>query len=255
MQHRYIFKVSYDGTAFNGSQIQVGVPTVQGALNEALSILLKQPIETFGASRTDEGVHAFSNMYHIDWEGELWKSFKYQLNALLPATMAIEGIYKAYQGDFNVRFDAISRSYEYQIYNQKNPFLLDRAYYFPFQIDKEVLHETAKILMEYEDFESFAKRKSQTYTHICKLYKSEWREENGLLIYHVTGSRFLRGMVRALVGTQLRIARGKGGIEDFRGIIEAKNCQLADFGVPGHGLYLKDIEFPADSFEEVIFDK
>lgn len=250
---RYFLEVSYQGGAFHGSQIQNDLPTVQGALNEALSILLKRPVETFGASRTDEGVHAYGNMYHIDMEEELWPNFQYQMNALLPAELALNAIYRAKNLEVNARFDALSRSYTYKIYKKKNPFLKEAAYYYPYELDFGILHDTAKVLMEYEDFESFAKRKSQTYTHICHLYQSEWKDNGDIITYHVTGSRFLRGMVRALVGTQLKIGRGKGDLASFRQIIEVKNCQLADFSVPGHGLYLGKISYPEGSLEPLYF--
>lgn len=252
---RYFLEVAYLGTAFHGSQIQNHLPTVQGALNHALSILFKKPIETFGASRTDEGVHAYCNMYHVDLDEQLWPSFQYQINAILPQTISLNKIYQAKDLTVNARFDAIERSYVYRIYQQKNPFLKDSAFYFPFQLDRNILQKTAKVIMEYSDFESFAKRNSQTSTHICRIYQSEWREEEGVLSYHVKGSRFLRGMVRALVGTQLRIGRGKGDVDSFREIIEAKNCQLADFSVPGYGLYLNGIQYPKGALKEVVFKK
>lgn len=253
--NRYFLEVAYWGTSFHGSQIQNELPTVQGALNKALSILFKRPIETFGASRTDEGVHAYGNMYHVDLEEELWPSFQYQMNAILPESMSLNKVYQAKDLMVNARFDALERSYEYRIYQEKNPFLKEAAFYFPFKLDKELLNQTAKIIKEYTDFESFSKKNSQTLTHNCHIYQSEWKEERGILSYHVTGSRFLRGMVRALVGTQLRIGRGKGGMEEFREIIESKNCQLADFSVPGHGLFLSKIVYPEGYLKEIFFKK
>jgi tRNA pseudouridine38-40 synthase len=232
----------YDGTAFNGSQIQGAQPTVQLSLNEALSTLLRKPIETFGASRTDEGVHALSNYYHFDAEG-LTAHDLYRLNAILPMAVSIRGLFLV-DDDFNARFAATSRRYRYRIYKKKNPFLLHRSLHFPYRIDRTVLDETAKALMEYSDFETFSKRGAQTKTYRCQIMQSYWEEVGEELHYVVEANRFLRGMVRGLVGTQLRAGRGKYDVAEFRRIIEAKDCTLADFTPKGWGLYLEEVVYP-----------
>ena len=140
---RYFLEVKYDGTAFHGSQLQGGLPTVQLAINNALSTISRSPIETFGASRTDEGVHALANYYHFDTELPLHPNLHYKLNAILPETLSITRMFQANDPEFNARFDAISRRYRYRIYNKKDPFLTRRALYYPFRIDKGVLNETA----------------------------------------------------------------------------------------------------------------
>jgi tRNA pseudouridine38-40 synthase len=246
---RYSIEVQYNGTAFYGSQIQGNLPTVQFEVNKALSTILGKPIESYGASRTDEGVHALCNFYHFDWGLPINTSkLQYSLNAILPPALSILRLQQLKNDDANVRFDAISRTYRYRIYFKKNPFLYERAYLFPYTMNMEALNETAKILMEYTDFESFAKKNTQNKTTICQLFQSKWEVYENEIHYLVTGNRFLRGMVRALVGTQLRVARGKLSVEGFRSIIESKNCQLADFSVPGHGLYLEKITYPDDYF-------
>lgn len=251
---RYVLELAYIGKGFKGSQIQGDLPTIQSALNKALSILFKKDIESFGASRTDEGVNAYGNIYHIDVEKELWPSFKYQMNALLPQAISLQKVYRAKDLKFNARFDAVRRSYIYRIYKRKNPFLFERAYFYPYTLDMELLKQSADILKEYTNFETFSKRNTQVYTYNCTLFSSEWHEKEDFIQYEVSANRFLRGMVRALVGTQLKVGRKKISLEEFRNAIESRNCQLADFSVPGYGLYLANIEYPSEVLEEISFD-
>jgi tRNA pseudouridine38-40 synthase len=247
---RYVLQVMYDGRGFNGSQVQGSQPTVQRSLNEALSTLLREPVETFGASRTDQGVHALSNYYHFDTDADLDAHTAYQLNAILPTTVAVRALFHA-AADFNVRFDAVSRRYRYRIYWCKNPFLFQRALHFPYRLDRSLLDATAAALKEYSDFESFSKRGTQTHSYRCSIIDSHWEGSGDELHYVVEANRFLRGMVRGLVGTQLRAARGKYGLEDFRRIIEAKDCSGADFSPKGWGLYLEEVRYEAGALVEV----
>ena len=248
---RYFLEVTYNGTAFHGSQVQGETPTVQLALNNALSTLLREPIETFGASRTDEGVHALCNYYHFDTDKELLQVFFYNLNSILPGTIAVNKMFLANDPELNSRFAALTRRYRYRIYAKKDPFILERAYHYPFKLDRSLLDETAKIITEYENFETFSKRNTQSFTFICKIHQSYWEQVGKELHYVVEANRFLRGMVRGLVGTQLQVARGRMSIEDFRKAIEAKDCTLADFSVPGHGLYLENIKYPEGVLTEL----
>jgi tRNA pseudouridine38-40 synthase len=239
---RYVLEVMYDGTQFHGSQVQGETPTVQRALNIALATLLRTPIQTFGASRTDEGVHALSNFYHFDLEEEFQFDLHYKLNAVLPGGVAVKQIYKA-GNEFNARFEAISRRYRYRVYHHKNPFLLNRALYHPLKLHRDILESLAPIIMEYGQFESFAKRHGQSKTHNCQIMQSHWEDHGAELHYVVEANRFLRGMVRGLVGTQLHIARAGGTRDDLRKIIELRNCTKAFFNVPGHGLYLEEVKY------------
>lgn len=241
---RYFIEVMYDGTAYHGSQIQGEQKTVQYDLNKALSTLLRREVDTLGASRTDEGVHALCNFYHFDGEEKLSGKTLYNLNAILPSSMAVKNIYTVSNPTANARFDATGRHYRYRIYSKKNPFLHNRALLYPYALDKSLLQQTAALLKKYKDFETFSKRNTQAKTFQCTLYKSEWQEVGDELHYVVWGNRFLRGMVRGLVGTQLRVARGKYSIEEFKTIIESKDCSRADFSVAGHGLYLEQITYP-----------
>lgn len=245
---RYVLEVTYDGTHFHGSQLQGDLPTVQLALNKALSTLLRAEVMTFGASRTDEGVHALCNCYHFDTDKELKPQFHYNLNSILPHALSVRNIHTATSETFNARFDAVSRTYRYKIYSKKDPFYHRRALYYPFKTDEEKLAQTAALLKEYTDFETFSKRNTQTHTFQCKIFESFWEHKDDQLHYVVKANRFLRGMVRGLVGTQLQVARGRHSVEDFKNIIEAKDCTRADFSVSGHGLYLVAIEYPQGSF-------
>lgn len=247
---RYCIEVMYDGTAFHGSQLQGDIPTVQLAINTALTTLLRTPTLSFGASRTDEGVHALCNCYHFDTEEPLNDRFLYKMNAVLPEAVAVKDIYMV-SNTFNARFDAISRRYRYRIYQHKNPFLLNKALFNPFTLNTGILNTTASIIKEYQDFESFSKRRAQTKTFICTISQSLWECKEGELHYIVEGNRFLRGMVRGLVATQLKAAKGKLTLEGFRAIIEAKDCTKAYFNVTGHGLYLEQITYPEGALQRI----
>lgn len=248
---RYLLEVKYDGTAFHGSQLQGGIPTVQLAINKSLSTLLRKEVISFGASRTDEGVHALCNCYHFDLEEPLHPAFQYKMNAILPPSLSVSRMFIANNDEFNARFDAISRRYRYRIYAKKDPFLFKRALYFPFRLDIEFLHETATILREYTNFETFSKRNTQTRTFNCTILQSRWEQNEDELHYVVEANRFLRGMVRGLVGTQLQVARGRITTGDFRKIIESGDCTKADFSVAGHGLYLEHISYPLGALTEI----
>lgn len=241
---RYLLEVSYDGTQFHGSQLQGDLPTVQLAVNQLLKTLFKLEIESYGASRTDEGVHARSNFFHFDVPNVVSFDFLYKANAILPSGVAVLSLQQVSE-TFNARFDATSRQYRYIIYSHKDPFLLNRGYFFPLKIDESTLHQTAAILKEYSNFESFSKRNTQSKTFLCSILDSRWERVGKELHYIVEANRFLRGMVRGLVATQLQVARGKYTIDGFRKIIEAQNCTKAFFDVPGHGLYLEKVNYPA----------
>lgn len=248
---RYFIDVRYDGLAFHGSQVQGEIPTVQLAINNALSTLLRSEVSTVGASRTDEGVHALCNIYQFDTEQELTNNFVYKLNAILPKSIAVNHLYKTLKADAHARFDATERQYRYKIYYNKDPFQFERALYHPYKLDTTLLHKTAEILATCTDFETFSKRNTQSYTFKCDLFVVKWEEYAGGLHFVVRGNRFLRGMVRGLVGTQLQVAKGKMNIVEFKAAIEAKDCTYADFSVAGHGLYLEEIKYPDGLLQEV----
>ncbi|MEO8584128.1 MAG: tRNA pseudouridine(38-40) synthase TruA, partial [Flavitalea sp.] len=208
---RYFLDVSYMGTGYAGFQIQQNAITIQSEVEQALRTYLKIDIVLTGSSRTDTGVHALQNFFHFDFEGEVLAGSVYNLNALLPGRIAVRGIYKMRDGS-HCRFDAVWRQYRYMVYRKKDPFITDRAYYFPYVVDIALMQEAAAVVLEYTDFRSFAKRNSQVKTFECRIMESGWEEKDGYFQYRVRANRFLRGMVRGLVGTMLQVGRAKIGL-------------------------------------------
>lgn len=245
---RYFLEVSYKGTYYSGFQSQKNANTIQSEVEKALQVLLKRKIELTGSSRTDAGVHALQNFFHFDTGSELSSKLIYNLNALLPPAISVKNLLKVHQ-DAHSRFDAISREYKYFIYKEKNPFINDTAYYFPYSLNLDSMHEAAELTKEYSDFTSFSKRNTQVKTFQCKIMESKWVFENECLVYNVMANRFLRGMVRALTATMLKLGRGKLDIAEFKNIIESKDCSLANFAVPGHGLFLIQVGYPENYFK------
>ncbi|MBL0882964.1 MAG: tRNA pseudouridine synthase A, partial [Chitinophagaceae bacterium] len=198
---RYFLELSYDGTHYSGFQVQDGQETIQSAVARALETLFRQPFSLTGSSRTDAGVHALQNFFHFDSSLELTPKHRYNLNAILPSDIGITAIYRV-ADDAHCRFDALQRSYKYLIYRQKNPFMVNRGWLFPYPVNQELLDRMALILMEYSDFTSFSKRNSQVKTYICDIRSSYWEQgSNGALTYRIRSNRFLRGMIRGIVGT------------------------------------------------------
>ncbi|HEX7845985.1 MAG TPA: tRNA pseudouridine(38-40) synthase TruA [Chitinophagaceae bacterium] len=239
---RYFLEVSYKGTQYSGFQSQENANTVQAEVEKAFKILQREPVVLTGSSRTDAGVHALQNFFHFDHEPLIHPQFVYKMNAILPDDIVIGGI-REVGAEAHCRFDAISREYRYYIYRRKDPFLKDRAFYFPYKLDLEKMQQAAAVLKEYTDFTSFSKRNTQVKTFECSLLTSEWRTEDDCLVYNVIANRFLRGMVRALTATMLQVGRNKLSLPEFRNIIEIKDCTKASFAVPGHGLFLIAVNY------------
>lgn len=239
---RYFLELSYKGNLYSGFQIQENANSIQQEVEKALEVFFRQRFMLTGSSRTDGGVHALQNFFHFDYEGVIEKRVLYNINALLPPDISIKGVYPV-APDAHCRFDALSREYRYYIYRKKNPFLTDRAYFFPYTLDREKLNAAASLVPQFREFVSFAKRNSQAKTFDCTIMQSGWQEENECLVYQVAANRFLRGMVRGLVGTMLQVGRGKISVEEFAAILRNKDNQQADFSVPGHGLFLIRVAF------------
>lgn len=239
---RYFLELAYKGTHYSGFQSQKNANSIQAEVEKAFKILQKEPVTLTGSSRTDAGVHALQNFFHFDFEGELNPQLPYKINAILPDDIVIKRVIPV-SDDAHCRFDAISREYKYFIYRQKDPFLQDRAFYYPYKLDIDILQQAAEIVKEYKDFTSFSKRNTQVKTFICQVQQSGWAWENNCLVYTVKADRFLRGMVRALTATMLKVSRGKLTLQQFRKVIEAKDCTQASFAVPGHGLLLIKVAY------------
>lgn len=240
---RYFIEFSYNGKNYFGYQIQPKDISVQEELEKALSTILREPIKTTGAGRTDTGVHAKKIFAHFDTTQDLSQQLVHQLNSFLPNDIAVYKIFRV-NDDFHARFDATFRTYEYYISLEKNPFTQDSAWQHwrrPLDINK--MNEACRILFDYEDFTSFAKLHTDNKTNLCSIYKAEWVQNGSELKFTVSANRFLRNMVRAIVGTMVDIGAGKIQPEDLRNIIENKNRNSAGTSAPAHGLFLVDVGY------------
>ena len=239
---RYFIYLSYNGKNYCGWQVQPNGITVQQRLEESLSILLQGKIEVVGAGRTDSGVHAACMVAHFDSTKDIHDSVLCKkLNSILPSDIAVRKIVEVLP-DAHARFDAVSRTYKYYVTTEKNPFRYDFAYRVPYNLDFELMNEAAKVLFDYEDFTSFSKLHTDVKTNNCKIMYAQWVQESDTCwVFTIRANRFLRNMVRAIVGTLLEVGRGKITIDDFRKIIESKNRNFAGISVPAHALFLVDV--------------
>ena len=253
---RYFIEVCYDGAGFGGFQIQQNQQTIQGALEEAMTILFRQSIPLTGASRTDAGVHALQNFFHFDTELAVTGKHIYSMNAILPPTVVVHHIYLV-APEAHARFDALSRTYTYTVTTKKDPFLIDKAWHFPFPVSLETLQAMALELPNYQDFEAFSKKNAGNKTNICAIEISNWQTVSPTVFtYTVRSNRFLRGMVRGLVGTMLKIARQSATKEEavatFKTVILFKDPSLCDFSTPAKGLVLEIVAYPQATLAQPI---
>ncbi len=244
---RYFLEVAYNGQNHSGFQIQKNATSIQGEINHSLEVILKKPIVTYGSSRTDAGVHAHQNFLHVDLDQPIPLERKYNINAILPSTIALNNIFLV-SSESHARFDAIARSYKYVIYKKKNPFLKDFGYFFPFPVSIDEMQTIANSLLGKHDFSSFSKRNTQVNNFFCDIKKIQWVEEEDRLLFYVSANRFLRGMVRGLVATMLKVGRGKINRLDFETLFECKKCGIADFSAPAQGLFLERVHYPPNFF-------
>ena len=245
---RYFLEVAYKGEAYSGFQTQKNANSVQQEIEKAFRILQRESVSMTGSSRTDAGVHALQNFFHFDFEGAVHPQFLYKINAILPQDIVIHSIREVGE-EAHCRFDATGREYRYYIYQKKDPFQRDRAFYFPYRLNLDIMQQAAERVKSYQDFTSFSKRNTQVKSFICQITQSEWYREGDCLVYRVEANRFLRGMVRALTATMLKLGRHKISMEDFSAIIEAKDCREASFAVPPHGLFLVRVNYPPGVLE------
>lgn len=240
---RYFIEFSYNGASFFGYQIQPNQITVQEVLEKALSTILREEIKTTGAGRTDTGVHAKKMFAHFDTEQILDENLPQKLNSFLPPSITIQKIFSV-NDDLHARFSAKSRTYQYYISTNKDPFSEGSAWQLwrkPLDIDK--MNEACKILFEYEDFTSFSKLHTDVKTNNCKIYHAEWQQIDNQLIFTISANRFLRNMVRAIVGTLVEVGLGKIQPQDLHKIIQAQYRNSAGASAPAHGLFLVNVEY------------
>lgn len=240
---RYFIELSYNGKNYHGWQIQPDAISVQEKINNALSTVYQKDIQIVGAGRTDTGVHASQMFAHFDIDKLVDDNLEFKLNSILPNDIFIKAIFLV-DDEKHARFDALSRSYEYKIWLGRNPFLLD----FSWQIHSQkpnvtLMNEAAKLLLDHEDFESFSKVKTNVHTFNCNVTEAFWVQKDNQLTFHISANRFLRNMVRAIVGTLLDVGLDKISISDFKNIIESKNRSNAGLSVPAKGLFLTQIKY------------
>ena len=244
---RYFIELSYDGTPFVGWQRQPYGDSVQSCLENALSILFRKPLSIVGAGRTDAGVHARQLFAHVDIDQHIDQDLTFRLNKLLPKEIAVRNIFAVAQGA-HARFDDVSRRYCYHVTTQKNPFLQKRSYQFTKPLDVELMNQAAKILIDHEDFKCFSKSKTDVKTYICDIQHAHWHQDGSELVFSIQANRFLRNMVRAIVGTLIEVGLRKISNSDFEAILKSRDRNQAGYSVPGHGLYLEKVNYPKHIF-------
>ncbi|CAN5254711.1 tRNA pseudouridine(38-40) synthase TruA [soil metagenome] len=251
-KQRYFIELAYDGTNYHGWQIQQNAVSVQEVLNKALSTILREPIETTGCGRTDTGVHAKEFFAHFDAAGELMVDGSWfienkgnllrSVNSILPPDIAVKNIFPV-AAAAHARFDATLRSYAYHIHFNKDPFKIGYSWLLRDEPDVKLMNKAAEIIMEYTDFSCFSKSNTQVKTNICKITKARWVKTEGGIVFHISADRFLRNMVRAIVGTLLMVGCHEIEPDGVRAIIESKNRSKAGMSVPACGLYLTEIVY------------
>ncbi len=243
---RYFIEIKYDGSNYHGWQIQQNANSVQAEINKALSTLLQDEIATTGAGRTDTGVHAKQLFAHFDTNNSFdTETILFKLNNFLPDAISCSSL-TLVPDHAHARFGATARTYEYWITQKKNPFLTNKAYYFPYSLEVDLMNQAAQELLKYTNFSCFSKSNTDTHTNNCSISNAQWTSTDDKLIFTITADRFLRNMVRAIVGTLLEIGQQKISVEELDTIIASKNRSEAGSSVPAHGLYLTQINYPKE---------
>jgi tRNA pseudouridine38-40 synthase len=241
---RYFIKLAYNGTNYHGWQVQPNASSVQETLNKALSVILNEEINIMGAGRTDTGVHAKEMFAHFDSEENIDSTTLVpKLNSFLPKDIVIYAVF-AVHDEAHARFDAMERTYEYHIHTTKDAFIHQLSWHHHYPLSIEKMNEAASILKEYTDFECFSKVNTDVFTFNCKIKNAYWQQNGNALVFTITADRFLRNMVRAIVGTMINIGQEKIEPEQLHQIIASKNRSQAGFSAPAHGLYLTEIKYP-----------
>lgn len=244
---RYFIELSYDGSPFVGWQRQPKGDSVQSCLEDALKTLLQKPISVVGAGRTDAGVHARQLFAHVDLDDQVDQNLKFRLNKLLPKEIAVNSIL-AVTDDAHARFDATGRRYSYHITTQKDPFLKKRSYYFSKTLDIELMNQAATVMLDHDDFKCFSKSRTDVKTYLCDIQEAYWEQNGSDLVFFIQANRFLRNMVRAIVGTLIEVGLKKISIDDFKSILLSRDRSKAGYSVPAHGLYLEKVNYPKHIF-------
>lgn len=247
---RYFLHLGYKGSEYHGWQVQPNAISVQSVIENALKIVMRRQIEIVGAGRTDAGVNAKSMYAHFDVDEEICDKQKFlnSLNRLIGKDIAVYDLINVVNYA-HARFDALSRTYKYFVVHKKNPFLYPLTWQCHYLLNYEKMNEAAAILKEYTDFTSFSKLHTDVKTNDCKIYEAEWTKENDVYVFTIRANRFLRNMVRAIVGTLVEVGRGRMEIEDFKNVILKKDRCAAGTSMPPQALYLWDVEYPQEIFK------
>ncbi len=248
---RYFITLSYDGAAYCGWQRQKEAPSVQQALEQGLSTLLRVATEVVGCGRTDTGVNASYAVAHFDSDKTLdCGQLAYKLNLVLPHDIAVKDI-RPVRADAHARFDATEREYTYYISPRKSPFRRFSAWQYYVPLDVERMNKAAEVLLRYDDFTSFAKLNSNNKTNICHISLAQWRvdEASEVLVFTIRADRFLRNMVRAIVGTLVDVGRGRLSVEEFEHIVVSRNLSLSSAGAPAQGLFLSNVRYSDEIYD------
>lgn len=245
---RYFFEISYNGRNYNGWQSQPNGVGIQTVVEEAFRLLLKEEISVIGSGRTDTGVHCEQQFFHVDIESSIdSEQLLFKLNSVLPRDIAINSVRRV-KGTSNARYDAVSRTYHYRIIRRKDPFLEGMAWHFHKPLDISAMNSAAALLTGTRDFECFSKVKTDVNHFICDVKNAAWKENGYALQFEITANRFLRGMVRAIVGTLLDVGTGKTSTDSFRRILVSHDRREAGANVPAQGLFLVRVEYPESVF-------
>jgi len=246
---RFFFEISYNGTHYHGWQNQKNAVGVQQVVEEALSKLLREEISIVGSGRTDTGVHCIQQFFHTDIEKEFNSTdLVHRLNAFLPKDIAIRNIYPV-KNEAHARYDAYERSYQYKITRVKDPLLVGYAYYFFRNLDVPTMERASALLLGEHDFECFSKVKTDVNHFICNIKEASWNQKGDVMVFTITANRFLRGMVRAVVGTLLDVGSGKLTIRQFQEILKSKDRKKAGMNAPPEGLYLTQVKYHKSVFK------
>jgi tRNA pseudouridine38-40 synthase len=242
---RFFLEIAYRGTQYHGWQRQPNAETVQQVVEASMSILLNEAVSIMGAGRTDTGVHAKQMYAHFDtnYKFDDASDFVFRMNAMLPKDIVIKKLFQV-SDSAHSRFDAIYRTYEYWVYESKNPFLEPFAYRLKSNVDFDIMNQAADLLLHHQDFKCFSKSNTDVSTFECNITKANWKSHNEYSVFTITANRFLRNMVRAVVGTLLEIGQGKHPVTHLQEVLESQDRSSAGFSVPAHGLYLTEVGYP-----------
>jgi len=242
---RFFIEVAYKGTAYSGFQTQANSNTIQAEVEKAFKTLHRQEVMLTGSSRTDAGVHALQNYFHFDFDQGLHPQFIYKMNAILPGDIVVKAVHKV-DAEAHSRFDAISREYIYRIHRFKNPFLEQTSFFYPYKLNYELMVKAAEFVQSQKNFFAFSKTNTQVNNFHCTVDKSCWIIEHDCLSFNIKANRFLRGMVRLITATLLKVGREQIGMDDFHSLF--KKQQKCGYSVPAHGLFLKNVNYPENYF-------